>query len=186
MISEQSQRSGSASTASASGRAIASPMIPIVVACSATARSSTRAGVEVPVGVDDGAVAAEERDQREPLPAAVHQRAEHERAHAERRLGVARDLGRLGDRVERRSRRGSTRRRSPRGATSRPWACRWCRRCRACRRRRTSAARRRSARSALAPAHSPMRTRRSKPSSSSTGRYSSSTIIATSSASSIT
>ena len=113
--------------------------------------------VEVAIGVDDRAVAAEERDQREPLPAAVHQRSEHERAHPERGLGVAGDLGRLARSGRTASRPCSTRRRSPRDATSRPWACRSCRPCRACRRRRPSGARRRSRAPGSRRPTSPMR-----------------------------
>ena len=88
MIARESQRSGWASTASAIGRAIASPMMPNVVTRSRSARSSTLRGVEAALAVHDRAVAAEQRDQREPLTAAVHQRSEHERAHR-RRSGSA-------------------------------------------------------------------------------------------------
>ena len=58
-------------------------------------------GVERPLAVDDRLAAAVEADEREPLAATVHQRTERERIHPEYRVDVARDLRGFGDRIER-------------------------------------------------------------------------------------
>ena len=132
-------------SASTSGRANASPTITrnVDVLARRSARQS-RAGSRWRSGEMHDGAAGVQRAERHPVRGAVHERARGQAAPVRGR-GPSTISSGLGDRLPRRgSRRRTRRRRCPRRATSRPSACRWCRRCRGCTGRRPSAARSRA------------------------------------------
>ena len=101
--------------------------------------------VRVELGHEDDLGADEALAHDAPLGGAVHER-RHRQVHQAAAGTLGHHGGRVGDPlVGRRGRcRRRGRRRRPRAATRRPWACRSCRRCRGCRGRRPSGARSRA------------------------------------------